>query len=156
MVANRTVTRLQEAADLLALVEDALTSHITSNSSARTSVNSGLKITVRAAREAVLRSFVELRRESKAANHEALDSQDQPTPSLPPLAPSSLEAQRSPPKEGNSAAFAIELERVYKADLPRDAGEEREPAHERLLNRKRDLKASIDRMVQIVGERVGE
>jgi hypothetical protein len=129
-MSEKTTNRLKEVADLLAMVEEIMGSPL----SGKSSISAGMKITVRNARESVIRSCIEVHREAteKGSSDPITHLSEQSEPA----------AQVAPqPLRGLMPEITKDGEMLQK-----DAGDPM-GFSDRLLNRKRDLRASIERMV---------
>jgi hypothetical protein len=135
MTTDKTIDRLQEAAHLLAMIEEMLASGMSS----RPSVNSGMKITVRNAREAVIRSCVEVRREQ-------VESKAAPIPPAPiAQAPSTNAALRTTTTSMIEVSASNESENSRNSEPGKDTtGAD---VAEQIALRRRDLRASLEKLI---------
>jgi hypothetical protein len=116
MANDRTCERLQEAADLLQMLEEMMASGLIG----RTSAAAGAKVTLRNAREAVVRTVIELKHEKTS------DS-------------------AAPIKAGNTTLGAPSAEfSTEPGHSPAVADE----SVERLMTKRRELRASIEKVVE--------
>lgn len=154
-MSEKTTNRLKEVADLLAMVEEIMGSPL----SGKSSISAGMRITVRNARESVIRSCIEVHREAT----------EQSIPESRITADNRLEQNRL--EQIQSEQSSHDISQHHAQQIERNSHVLGQPSRslipeittevgpservggtsmglsDRLLNRKRDLRASIERMV---------